>query len=82
MDQSSETVAAITRRFTELFGSIAAEKAGIRFVKSEDGMTIIKCRLDHLDSVLVAIAMTDPPVITLDMSGNIKRLRRRHQGLS
>jgi RNase P/RNase MRP subunit POP5 len=70
-------VAAITKRCSDLFGSIATEKAAIRLVKSENSITIIKCRLDQLDNVLAAIALSDLPVVTLDMSGSMKRLRRR-----
>ncbi|HEX7033438.1 MAG TPA: Rpp14/Pop5 family protein [Nitrososphaera sp.] len=77
--QSSDViVSAISKRFAELFGSIAAERAAIRFVKSEGNTTVIRCRLNQLDNVLVAIAMADPPVVTLDMSGSIKRLGRQH----
>jgi RNase P/RNase MRP subunit POP5 len=75
--QTGDAVDAITKRCSSLFGSIAAEKAAIRIVKSENGVMIIKCRLDQLDNVLVAIALTDPPAATLDMSGSMKRLRRR-----
>jgi RNase P/RNase MRP subunit POP5 len=75
--QAGDVINAITRRCSELFGSIAAEKAGIRLVVKSDDTTIIKCRLDQLDNVLVAIALTDPPAVTLDISGSMKRLRRR-----
>jgi RNase P/RNase MRP subunit POP5 len=75
---ASDAITIVTKRCSELFGSIAAEKAAIRLMKSEDGATIMKCRLDQLDSVLVAIALADPPMATLDMSGSIKQLRRRH----
>lgn len=74
--QASDAVNAIAKRCSELFGSIAAEKATIRLVKSNDA-TIIKCRLDQLDNVLVAIALADPPAATLDMSGSMKQLQRR-----
>jgi RNase P/RNase MRP subunit POP5 len=74
--QAGDVVNAITKRCSELFGSVAAEKAAIRLVKSND-VTIIKCRLDQLDSVLAAIALTNPPVVTLDMSGSIKQLQHR-----
>jgi RNase P/RNase MRP subunit POP5 len=60
----------------ELFGSIATEKAAIRLVKS-NAATMIKCKLDQLDNVLVAIALADPPAATLSMSGSMKRLQRR-----
>lgn len=72
---ADDAVNAITKRCSDLFGSIAAEKAGIKLVKSND-VTIIKCRLDQLDNVLVTIALTGLPAATLDMSGSVKRLRR------
>jgi RNase P/RNase MRP subunit POP5 len=75
--QASDAVNAITKRCSELFGSIAAEKAAIRLVRSENGVATIKCRLERLDDVLVSIALTYPPVIALDMSGTMKRLKRR-----
>ena len=74
--QASDAVNAIAKRYLELFGSIAAEKAAIKLVKSNDA-TIIKCRLDQLDDVLIAVALTDPPMATLDMSGSVKQLQRR-----
>ena len=67
----------IVNRCSELFGSIATEKAAIRLVKSESSGTIIKCRLDQLDIVLVTIALTEPSMVTLDMSGTVKRLHRK-----
>jgi RNase P/RNase MRP subunit POP5 len=72
----NDAVNAITMRCSELFGSIGTEKAAIRLIKLDGSTTTIKCRLDQLDNVLLAIALADPPVVTLDMSGNIKRLRR------
>ncbi|HXV46113.1 MAG TPA: Rpp14/Pop5 family protein [Nitrososphaera sp.] len=75
--EASDAVSAITKRCSELFGSIAAEKAAVRLVKPENGMTTIKCRLEQLDNVLVSIALTDPSVVTLDISGTMKRLQRR-----
>lgn len=73
--QATDAANAIVKRYSELFGSIATEKAAIRLVKSESSAAIIKCRLDQLDNVLVAIALTNPPLVTLDMSGSIKRLQ-------
>jgi len=75
--QANDAVNAISKRCSELFGSVGTEKAAIRLVKSEGVTTIIKCRLDQLDSVLVAIALADPPVVTMNMSGSMKRLQRR-----
>lgn len=75
--QARDTLNAITKRCSELFGSIATETAAIRLVKSTSNTTIIKCQLDQLDNVLVAIALADPPVVTMDMSGSMKRLQRK-----
>ena len=53
--ESSASVNAITKRFCELFGTIAAEKAAIRLVQQGENESIIKCRLDYIENVLVAI---------------------------
>lgn len=74
---AKDAVNAIMNRCSELFGSIATEKAAIRLVKSDNKMTIIKCRLDQLDIVLVTIALTDQSMVTLSISGSIKRLQRK-----
>ena len=76
--QANDAADAIAKRSQELFGSIATEKAAIRLMKSEGSMTIIICRLEQLENVLVAIALTNPPVVTLDMSGSMRKLKRRH----
>ena len=75
--QAHDTLKDITKRCSELFGSIATETAAIKLVKSTSNTTIIKCGLDQLDNVLVAIALADPPVVTIDMSGSMKRLQRK-----
>jgi RNase P/RNase MRP subunit POP5 len=77
--ESSNSVNAITRRLSELFGTIAAEKAAIRLVQQGANESIIKCRLDELGNVLVAITLVEPPVVTIAMSGSIRQLRRRRR---
>ncbi len=77
MGPANEAVNAITKRCSDLFGSIATEKAAIRLVRSESNVTIIKCRLEQLDNVLAAIALSNPQVVARDMSGSIKQLRSR-----
>jgi RNase P/RNase MRP subunit POP5 len=74
--EANDSVNAIIKRFSGLFGSIATEKAAIKLVCSSANETIIKCRLEQIDNVLVAIALTDPPTVTVDMSGSIKQLKR------
>jgi RNase P/RNase MRP subunit POP5 len=80
--ESSNSVNAITKRFSELFGTIAAEKAAIRVVQQGANESIIKCRLEQLQNVLVAITLIDPPAVTIAMSGSIRQLRRRRQQYS
>ena len=80
--ESSASLNAITKRFCELFGTIAAEKAAIRLVRQGTNESIIKCRLDELEKVLVAITLIDPPVVTIAMSGSIRQLRRQRQQYS
>jgi RNase P/RNase MRP subunit POP5 len=76
---SANSVNAITKRFSELFGTIAAEKAAIRLIQQGTNESIIKCRLEQLQNVLVAISLIDPPAVTIAVSGSIRRLRRRRQ---
>ena len=80
--ESSASLNAITKRFCELFGTIAAEKAAIRLVRQGTNESIIKCRLDELEKVLVAITLIDPPVVAIAMSGSIRQLRRQRQQYS
>jgi RNase P/RNase MRP subunit POP5 len=75
--ESNDSVNAIIKRFSELFGSIAAEKAAIRLVQQSGNESIIRCRLEQLDNLLVAITLIDPPVVTVGMSGTIRQLRSR-----
>ena len=78
-EYSSDPITAIRKRFSELYGTIAAENAALRLVEQVENEFIIRCARDQLDNVLVAIALVDPPAITIDMSGTIKQLRRRMQ---
>ncbi len=79
---TNDALNAITKRFCELFGSIAAEKADIRLMRSHTNQAIIRCRVQELDNLLVAVALSDPPAVTTDMSGSIKRLRLRRNDAS
>jgi RNase P/RNase MRP subunit POP5 len=79
--QSRDSVNAIIKRCSELFGSIAVEKAAIRLVQEGEKESIIKCRLEHIENVLVAITLIDPPAVTAGMSGTIKQLRSRGNGV-
>jgi RNase P/RNase MRP subunit POP5 len=78
-DVSSDPVVPIKKRFSELFGTIATENAALRLIEHRENEFIIRCAIEQLENVLVAIALTDPPVITIDMSGTLKQLRGRRQ---
>jgi RNase P/RNase MRP subunit POP5 len=78
-DYSNDPITALRKRFSELYGTIAAEKAALRLIEQRENEVIIRCATDQLENVLVAIALIDPPAVTIDMSGTIKRLRRRRQ---
>ena len=72
-----EIVDLIKERNSELFGHIATEKSSIRFIQSEGtNLIIISCKLKGLDNILSTIALTDPPLVTLHISGTLNRLRK------
>ncbi len=70
-------LAAVQKRHAELFGSIALERAALRLIKDESRVVIMRCSLAEAEHVLVAIALCNPPIVTLDMSSSMKRLKRR-----
>ena len=80
-DVSSFSENAIKKRYCDLFGSIGVEKAAIRTVRSNANRATIKCRLEQLDNVLVAITFTYPSLLVLDVSGSIKRIEHRKRDL-
>ena len=73
----SEVQEAISKRCAELFGSVAVEKAAIRLLGAYSDFIIIRCNLSEIHAVLVSLALVNPPMITLAMSGSVRRLRKR-----
>jgi RNase P/RNase MRP subunit POP5 len=74
-----DTVAlsSLVKRHSELFGHLSAEKASIKLVRpSKNNVMIIKCNLGQLSTVLTSIALTNPAMVSLDLSGSLKRLGR------
>ena len=77
-DEEIRIVNLIKKRNSELFGHIATEILSIRLIQSEGtDLIIIRCKLEGLDNILSTIALSYPPLTTLDMSGTLKRLRKR-----
>ena len=72
-----EIVDLIKKRNSELFGHIATERSSLRFIQSQiKTIIIISCKIKGLDNILSTIALTDPPLVTLHISGTLKRLGR------
>jgi RNase P/RNase MRP subunit POP5 len=70
----------ITKRNSELFGHISTELSSIRLIRSEQkNIIIISCLLQYIDDILPTIALIDPPLITIVISGTLKKLRRHIQ---
>ena len=70
----------ITKRNSELFGHISTELSSIRLIRSEQkNIIIISCLLQHIDNILPTIALIDPPLVTIVISGTLKKLRRHIQ---
>jgi RNase P/RNase MRP subunit POP5 len=71
----SEVLNALVKRHSELFGHLSVEKASIRLVRpSENNVMVIKCNLAQLGMVLASIALTHPPMMSVAISGSLKRL--------
>jgi hypothetical protein len=71
----AEALSALVRRHSELFGHLSAVRAGIRLIRpSENNVMVIKCNLDQLGTVLTSIALTNPAMVSLALSGSLKRL--------
>ena len=65
----------IKERNSELFGYISTERSFVQFIQSQGvNLVIISCALKGLNNILSPIALTDPPIVTLHMSGTLKRL--------
>jgi RNase P/RNase MRP subunit POP5 len=74
----TDAFSAIQKRHADLFGSIASARASLRLVKPGDaGVMIVRSSLSQITGVLVAIALADPSMATMDMSSSMKRLKRR-----
>lgn len=72
-----EAFATLERRHADLFGSVASAQAALRLLGSNDCAMTVRCSLSQVKTVLVAIALSDPAIATLDMSSSMKRMKRR-----
>jgi hypothetical protein len=74
---SNTAIDALGIRLLELFGSLALERAALRLIRTEDGVMIVRCNLSEIHSILVTIALVDPPMVSFGISGSIRRLAGR-----
>lgn len=77
MHEGADVLGQVQKRHSELFGSVASQRASLRLIKDENGTAILRASLEETESVLAAIALCDPPAVTIDMSSSMKRLKRR-----
>ena len=80
-NKTIDVLNAIIRRHFELFGSIATEAAAIRLINSKNNAMIVKCGLDQIDNVLIAITLAELPAVAIGISGTIKRLQKSSQNI-
>lgn len=67
----------IVIRFRELFGIFQSELAMLKLYDSEfENIMIVGCKLKYLDYFLVSLALTQPAVTAVGLSGTLKKLRK------
>jgi RNase P/RNase MRP subunit POP5 len=76
--KAEDAFALVVRRHAEIFGSLVSARAALRLMKSSDKHMVMRCSLRESKSVLAAIALADPAMVTLDMSSLLRRMVRRH----
>jgi hypothetical protein len=77
----NDALSTLVKRHSELFGHLSVGMASIRLVRpSENNVMVIKCNLDQLRMVLTSIALTNPPLVSVALSGSLKRLGRKSHG--
>jgi RNase P/RNase MRP subunit POP5 len=67
-------------RLEGLFGSIDFHKSNLKIINIDSlpsNFVIIKCRLEYIDNVLLAIYFTKSQLLILPVSGTIKQLKKR-----
>lgn len=74
---SAEAALVVQRRLQELFGTIVLERASLKLTRSGDNLSIFRCTLGYEKKLLIAIALASKPMMVLDMSSNVRRIKRR-----
>lgn len=69
-------------RLEGLFGSIDYYKSTIKIINVNSVSSkfiIMRCRLEHIDDVLLSLCFTNYSLLILPLSGTIKQLKKRIQ---
>ena len=68
----------ILERNSELFGHVFNEISNVKLARQEySRLTIISCRTESLDELLVSLTFMKPALLVVDVSGSIKKLKKR-----
>ena len=67
----------IKKRNSELFGNIATAKSHVKLIQSDKNIIIVSCLLECTENILSTVASSNHHIVVLDISGTLKRQRRR-----
>jgi hypothetical protein len=74
---SAEAAMVIEKRMQELYGTIVHERASLKVTRSGENVSVFRCTLGYERQLLVTIALAGKPVVTLDMSSSVRRIKKR-----
>jgi RNase P/RNase MRP subunit POP5 len=65
-------------RNSELFGHVFNEISNVKLARQEySRLTIISCRTQSLDHLLVSLTFIESALLVIDVSGSINKLKKR-----
>jgi RNase P/RNase MRP subunit POP5 len=68
----------ILERNSELFGHVFNEISNVKLARQDySRLTIISCRTESLDELLVSLTFMEPALLVVDVSGSINKLKKR-----
>ena len=78
---TSNMLDTIVTRYAEKFGNADLEKASLKVISDMDGFLILRCGLDCIKHLSETLTSLDGNFVTLNMSGTLKALRSREEGI-
>ena len=68
----------VVERNSELFGHVFNEISNVKLARQEySRLTIISCRTQSLDHLLISLTFMEPALLVIDVSGSINKLKKR-----